>query len=136
MRIVELREATVPFASALRNAAIDFSAMTISVVAVLTDAVRDGRPVVGYGFCSNGRYAQGGILRERLIPRVLAAEPGALLDDAGSNLDPLRVWDAAMRNEKPGGHGDRAVAMAAGRWSATASAPTAATPRAASCASA
>ncbi|HET6520491.1 MAG TPA: enolase C-terminal domain-like protein [Geminicoccaceae bacterium] len=113
MRIVELREATAPIASAIRNAAIDFSAMTISVVAVVTDAARGGRPVIGYGFCSNGRYAQGGILRERLFPRVMAAEPGALLDEAGGNLDPFRVWAAAMSNEKPGGHGDRAVAMAA-----------------------
>jgi D(-)-tartrate dehydratase len=113
MRIVELRERTAPIGASIRNAAIDFSAMTVSVVALITDARQDGAPVIGYGFCSNGRYAQGGILRERLFPRVAAAEPGALLDESGRNLDPFRVWKVAMSNEKPGGHGDRAVAMAA-----------------------
>src|SRR3546814_12627270 len=40
------------------------------------------------------------------------ADPAMLLDDAGM-LDPFRCWDVAMRNEKPGGHGERAVAMGA-----------------------
>ncbi|MFQ5936123.1 MAG: mandelate racemase/muconate lactonizing enzyme family protein [Acidiferrobacterales bacterium] len=113
MRIVEIKETTAPLRSALRNAYIDFSQMTVSVVAILTDVIRDGHPVVGYGFCSNGRYAQGGILRERLIPRIMQAQPATLLDDSGENLDPLRVWECMMQNEKPGGHGDRAVAAGA-----------------------
>jgi len=113
MRIVDIREATAPLRSTQRNAVIDFSQMTISLVAVVTDVVRDGRPVIGYGFNSNGRYAQGGVLRERLIPRVLAAEPADLLDATGANLDPLRVWECMMTNEKPGGHGERAVAAGA-----------------------
>ena len=75
MRIVEVREKTVPIASPIRNAYIDFSKMTASVVAVVTDVVRDGKPVVGYGFNSNGRYGQGGLLRERFIPRILEADP-------------------------------------------------------------
>src|SRR6202040_2242755 len=82
-----------------------------SVVAVVTDVVRDGRPVVGYGFNSNGRYGQGALLRERFIPRLLAAAPESLLDDTGENLDPDRIWASMMRNEKPGGHGDRSVAV-------------------------
>lgn len=113
MRIIEIREATVPLDSQLRNAFIDFSQMTISIVAILTDAVRAGRRVVGYGFNSNGRYAQGGILRERLIPRIMAAAPEDLIDETGANLDPVKIWDRMMSNEKPGGHGDRAVAAAA-----------------------
>ncbi len=113
MRIIEIREATVPLDSQLRNAFIDFSQMTISIVAILTDAVRAGRRVVGYGFNSNGRYAQGGILRERLIPRIMAAAPEDLIDETGANLDPVRIWNRMMSNEKPGGHGDRAVAAAA-----------------------
>lgn len=113
MRIVEIRERTAPLGTVMRNASIDFSKMTISLVAVVTDVVRDGAPVVGYGFNSNGRYAQGGILRERLIPRIMAAEPASLLDDDGANLDPRRIRAAMMANEKPGGHGDRAVAAAA-----------------------
>src|SRR4026208_2571180 len=111
MKIVDIREATVPIASAIRNAYIDFSKMTASIVAVITDVVRDGRPVVGFGFNSNGRYAQSALLRERFIPRVLSAEPGALLNAEGSNLDPDRIWAQMMVNEKPGGHGERSVAV-------------------------
>ncbi len=113
MRIVDIRERSAPIASELRNAYIDFSQMTVSTVAVVTDVVRDGKPVIGYGFSSNGRYAQSGILRERLIPRLRAADPDSLMEPDGSNLDPFRIWDCMMRNEKPGGHGDRAVAVAA-----------------------
>lgn len=111
MRIVDIREITAKLQSSMRNAAIDFSRMTTSVVAIVTDVVRDGKPVVGYGYGSNGRYAQGGILRERLIPRLREAAPDSLLDERG-NLDPFRIQACMMRNEKPGGHGDRAVAAA------------------------
>ena len=113
MRIADIREATASIRSDLRNAYIDFSTMTSSVVAVESDLVRDGKPLTGYGFSSNGRYAQGGILRERLIPRIRSADSAALLDDQGHNLDPLKFWQQMMRNEKPGGHGDRAVAAGA-----------------------
>src|ERR1700735_2908080 len=111
MRIVEITEITQPFASPIRNAYIDFSKMTASLVAVVTDVVRDGRRVVGYGFNSNGRYGQGGLIRERFRDRILAAEPMSLLDDSGTNLDPGRIWAAMMANEKPGGHGERSVAV-------------------------
>ncbi|CAA9494605.1 MAG: mandelate racemase/muconate lactonizing enzyme family protein [uncultured Sphingomonas sp.] len=111
MRITNLRERTVPIASSIANAYIDFSKMTLSLVAVVTDVVRDGKPVVGYGFNSNGRYGQGSLIRERFAPRVLEAEPGSLLDETGDNLDPRKVWAAMFRNEKPGGHGERSVAM-------------------------
>lgn len=111
MRITGIEERTVSIASDIRNAYIDFSKMTVSVVAVYTDVVIDGERVVGYGFNSNGRYAQGCILRDRIIPRILEAEPGELLNDAEDNLDPLRIWDVMMRNEKPGGHGERSVAV-------------------------
>ena len=111
MRIVDIRETTSPIGSSIRNAYIDFGKMTTSLVALVTDVVRDGRRVVGYGFNSNGRYGQGGLIRERFAPRLLEADPASLLDDSGSNLDPDRVWDAMMRNEKPGGHGERSVAV-------------------------
>jgi D(-)-tartrate dehydratase len=111
MRIVDLREITAPIASPIANAYIDFSKMTCSLVAVVTDVVRDGRKVIGYGFNSNGRYGQGGLIRERFAPRLLEAKPESLLNDAGDNLDPARIWAALMRNEKPGGHGERSVAV-------------------------
>ena len=111
MRILDVREKTVSIASPIANAYVDFSKMTTSVVAVVTDVIRDGRRVVGYGFNSNGRYGQGALLRERFIPRLLAAAPDALIDAAHGNLDPFRIWAAMMSNEKPGGHGDRSVAV-------------------------
>ena len=111
MRIVDIREMTQPIASPIRNAYIDFSRMTTSLVAVVTDVVRDGRRVMGYGFNSNGRYGQGGLIRERFAPRLLEADPASLLTEAGDNLDPDRVWNTLMRNEKPGGHGERSVAV-------------------------
>ena len=111
MRILDIRETTSPIRSSIRNAYIDFGRMTTSLVAVVTDAFRDGRRVVGYGFNSNGRYGQGGLIRERFAPRLLEAAPESLLDASGGNLDPDRVWAAMMRNEKPGGHGERSVAV-------------------------
>ena len=84
--------------------------MTTSLVAVVTDQVRDGRTVIGYGFNSNGRYGQGGLIRERFAPRLLQAVPDSLLDEHGL-LDPHRAWAALMQNEKPGGHGERSVAV-------------------------
>jgi L-alanine-DL-glutamate epimerase-like enolase superfamily enzyme len=111
MRILDIRESTEKIQSSMRTAVIDFSKMTTSVVALMTDQVRDGKPVIGYGCGSNGRYAQGGILRERLIPRILEADPESLCDES-NNLDPAKIQAAMMKNEKPGGHGDRAVAAA------------------------
>jgi D(-)-tartrate dehydratase len=111
LRIVEIREKTVPIASAITNAYIDFSRMTCSVVALITDVVRDGKRVVGYGFNSNGRYGQGALMRERFFPRLMAADPKTLMDDTGENLDPFRTWNALMKNEKPGGHGERSAAV-------------------------
>ena len=111
MKIVDIREVTKPIASPIRNAYIDFSKMTASLVAVVTDVVRDGRRVVGYGFNSNGRYGQGGLIRERFRDRILDADPASLLNDDGTNLDAHRIWAAMMQNEKPGGHGERSVAV-------------------------
>ncbi|MEX2536321.1 MAG: mandelate racemase/muconate lactonizing enzyme family protein [Trueperaceae bacterium] len=111
MRITGIQERTVSIASAISNAYIDFSKMNVSVVAVRTDVIRDGRPVMGYGFNSNGRYAQGAIIRDRLIPRIMQSDPNELLDEQGGNLDPSRIWSVMMSNEKPGGHGERSVAV-------------------------
>src|SRR5262249_41789207 len=111
MRILEIREKTVSIASAIANAYIDFSKMTCSVVAVVTDVMRAGRPVVGYGFNSNGRYGAGSLMRERFIPRILEAGPKTLIDEANGNLDPFAIWRTMMTNEKPGGHGERTVAV-------------------------
>src|SRR5438128_10822408 len=102
MRIVDVAEITKPIASPIRNAYIESSKMTASLVAVVTDEKHDGRRVVGYGFNSNGRYGQGGLIRERFRDRILEAEPNSLLNEAGDNLDPRKIWAAMMTNEEPG----------------------------------
>src|SRR6478672_2667000 len=105
MRITAIRDTVAPISSQIANAYIDFSRMTASVVAIHSDLRRDGGPLVGFGFNSNGRYAVQGLLRERFIPRLAEADPQALLDDAGL-IDPARCWAVMMANEKPGGHGE------------------------------
>jgi L-alanine-DL-glutamate epimerase-like enolase superfamily enzyme len=111
MRIVDIRETAVPLKSSLANSSFDFSEMTTSVVAVITDVVRDGKPVVGFAFNSTGRYACGAQMRARFIPRVLAAKPDSLLDEAGSNLNPEKILAAMMQREKSGGHSERSVGI-------------------------
>ncbi len=111
MRIVDIREKTVSIASSIANAYIDFSKMTCSVVAVITDVIRDGQPVIGYGFNSNGRYGQGALMRDRFLARITEADPETLIDKAHNNLDPFAIWKTLMTNEKPGGHGERSVAV-------------------------
>src|SRR5450756_2372292 len=96
VRIVDVREVTKPISSPIRNAYIDFTKMTTSLVAVVTDVIRDGKRVVGYGFNSNGRYGQGGLIRERFAPRLLEADPATLLNDTGDNLDPDKIWSTLM----------------------------------------
>lgn len=113
MRITAIHEFTVPLQGNVANAVVNFSEHTVSLVAVVSDVLRDGRPVVGWAFDSIGRFAQGGLMRERFIPRLLAAAPGALLDREGTAFCPERVLQTLLRNEKPGGHGDRAAAIGA-----------------------
>ena len=110
MRIVDIRETAIPLKSSLANSSFDFSEMTTSVVAVITDVVREGRPVAGFAFNSTGRYACGAQMRERFIPRIRAARPDALLD-ADGNLDPAKILACMMQREKAGGHSERSIAI-------------------------
>jgi L-alanine-DL-glutamate epimerase-like enolase superfamily enzyme len=111
MRITDIRETSVALNSTLKNSSIDFSEMTTSVVAVITDVVREGRAVAGFAFNSTGRYACGAQMRARFIPRLLKAPPTSLLNEAGDNLDPARCLAVMMRNEKSGGHSERSVGI-------------------------
>ncbi|OEV08562.1 enolase C-terminal domain-like protein [Streptomyces nanshensis] len=113
MRITSVRERQIPLGADIRNAYVDFSTMTASIVAVESDVVRDGKPVTGYGFSSPGRYAQGEIIRERAVPRLLRAAREELLDPGTGELDPVRANAVMFQGEKPGGHGDRSVALGA-----------------------
>jgi D(-)-tartrate dehydratase len=108
MRIIDVRERTIPI-SRFADVTIPSGGLTTSLIAVVTDVIQSGKPVVGYGFASIGRYGQGGLIRERFAPRLLAAS--TLSDDSGRHLDPKSAWNAMMKNEKPGGHGERCVAV-------------------------
>lgn len=111
MRIVDIRETAIPLKSNLRNSGFDFSEMTTSVVAVITDAVRESKPVAGFAFNSTGRYACGAQMRARFIPRIMAAKPETLLDERGSNFDPAKVLACMMQREKSGGHTERSISI-------------------------
>ena len=111
MRILDIRETSVPLKSDLTNSSFDFTEMTTSIVAVVTDVVRDGKPVVGFAFNSTGRYACGAQMRERFIPRILRADPASLLGDTGDNIDPAGVLAVMCRREKIGGDAERSIAI-------------------------
>lgn len=110
MRITAILDHPVGLHGGPANAVVNFSHHTVSLVALI--AVRNGKRVAGVAFNSIGRFAQSGILRDRMIPRVLSAPPDSLLDGSGL-IDPAAVLACALRDEKPGGHGDRASAAAA-----------------------
>ena len=110
MKIVAIHEATLPIGSAMRNASIAFDQMTASALDIRTDQSIGGEALVGLAFDSIGRYGKGGLLRERFIPRLLAAPPEALRDDQGL-IDPARCVAVLMRGEKQGGHGERPGAV-------------------------
>ena len=111
MKILDIREVSVPLRSTMRNAVFDFSEMTTSVVAVITDVQRAGQPVVGYAFNSTGRYACGAVMRARMIPRLLQADPDTLLDVSTGLIDPALALACMMQREKPGGHTERSIAV-------------------------
>ena len=112
MRIVEVRELPVRMTGQIANAVVNFSRHDISLVALVSDVVRGGRPVTGLAFNSIGRFAQSGIIRDRLIPRIMAAAPDAY-SDGHDGISPSALVKIMMQDEKPGGHGDRASAIAA-----------------------
>ena len=111
MRIVDIRECAAPVKSDMRNSSFDFSEMTTSVVAVITDVVREHRPVVGFAFNSTGRYACGAAMRARFIPRILNADPLLLLDENQENFDPAKILAVMMQREKSGGHSERSIGI-------------------------
>src|SRR3979409_1641767 len=111
MRIVDMRECAIPLKASISNSSFDFSEMTTSVVAVLTDVVRDGKAVAGFAFNSTGRYACGAAMRARFIPRILRADPQSLLDETEQNFDPEKILVIMMQREKSGGHSERSIAI-------------------------
>ncbi len=111
MRITEIRETAIRLESKLRNAAFSFDEMTTSIVAVVTDVVRAGRPVVGYAFNSTGRYACGAQIRDRLVPRLMKAQAAGKLSIDPAAFDPDAVLASMMVGEKPGGDMERSVGI-------------------------
>ncbi|WP_157247341.1 mandelate racemase/muconate lactonizing enzyme family protein [Nonomuraea typhae] len=110
-QIIGIHEGTIPISSSIANAYIDFSRMDCSIVAIVSDVMRDGRPLTGYGFSSNGRYSAGDIIRRRIAPRLLEADPDDLLTGDGVTFDPVKALPVMTSGEKPGGHGERSVAI-------------------------
>ena len=94
----------------VRNASISFEDMTATALAIHTDARSNGKALVGLAFDSIGRYDHSGLLHDRFIPRLLAADPRDYAGEDGG-IDPFRVWAILMKNEKPGGHGERCGAV-------------------------
>ena len=111
MKIINIQEKIAPINSKIQNAYISFAKMDCSVVAITTDVKIDGKNIVGYGFHSNGRYAVSELLTKRFIPRIKEAEEKDLLNDEGNNFSPEKIWKVLMKNEKPGGHGERSTAV-------------------------
>ena len=111
MKIINIQEKIAPINSEIKNAYISFAKMDCSVVAITTDVKIDGENIVGYGFHSNGRYAVSELLTKRFIPRIKEAEVKDLLNDEGNNFSPEKIWKVLMKNEKPGGHGERSTAV-------------------------
>jgi len=111
LKIVDIREIAVPLKSNLRNSVFDFSEMTTSVVAVISDVIQDGKPLIGYAFNSTGRYACGAQMRDRFIPRILKTNPEDYLNETGTNFSPEKLLKCMMQREKPGGHTERSVAI-------------------------
>src|SRR5262249_14142538 len=111
MRIVDIRETAIPLKSELKNSSFDFSEMTTSVVAVITDVVRAGRRPVGFPFNRTGRYACGDQMRARFIPRIMRADPKSLLDETGDNLDPAKILGVMRQREKIGGDAERSIGI-------------------------
>ena len=113
MKIIEIQEKTVPISSEIQNAYINFKKMDCSVVAIKTDVKKDGKFITGYGFHSNGRYAVSELLTKRFIPRLKESKEENVLNNEGDNFSPEKIWKILMKNEKPGGHGERSTAVGA-----------------------
>src|SRR5262249_42057301 len=112
MRVIDIRERTIPI-SRYADPGIPSRGLNTTAIAVVTDVHHDGAPIIGFGFSSIGRFGQSGLIRERFAPRLLAARETDLAMESGDNIDPWRAWDCLMQDEKPGGHGERCVAVGA-----------------------
>lgn len=108
MRLSYIRQRTVALGASESNAAISFGGMTAGAVVVGLQTERG--LFQGLGFDSYGRYAHAGLLEERFIPRVLAAGPELLAGKRGYAAA-LALREALLRDEKAGGHGERAGAV-------------------------
>lgn len=111
MRITKVLEKTIPLATNISNSARSLKDIKTTIVAVVSDVIRSGRPLVGFAFSSIGRASHGAPLRERLVPRVLGASPELLLNVAGTNFDPARLHSVVIQNEKLGGDAERSAAI-------------------------
>ena len=110
LKILDILMRTVPI-SRFVDPSIPSGGLNTTLVAVVTDVVRSGKPIVGFGFSSIGRFGQQGLIEERFAPRLRDAAFVDFANETGKNIDPFRAWNVMMKGEKPGGHGERCVAV-------------------------
>jgi L-alanine-DL-glutamate epimerase-like enolase superfamily enzyme len=110
MRILNILHRSVPISRYGPEVAVP-PALDTSIVAVVTDQRVGSEPLIGFGFASIGRFAQGGLIGDRFAPRLLRANPCALMHSDGVAIDPLKAWSIMMAGEKAGGQGERSVAV-------------------------
>lgn len=101
MQIVDVQERSVPI-SRYADPSVPSGGLATSMVAVRTDVIRAGKPVVGLGFASMGRFAQGGLIRERFVPRLLAAHKTDIADDTGTKPRSQAARRDRRQFRKPG----------------------------------
>ncbi|MEN6565552.1 MAG: enolase C-terminal domain-like protein [Veillonellales bacterium] len=111
MKIVNIYEREIVLPSPVRNSY--FSQNAGGVIVLITDAIRHGKPVIGYGFNSIVHYTPTSTLRDRVIPRLLNANPEEYIDERNSNLDAEKIFKIVTKNEKTSGHGELAHAVGA-----------------------
>jgi L-alanine-DL-glutamate epimerase-like enolase superfamily enzyme len=112
MRILDIRHRSVPISRYAPGVAVS-AELDTTIVAIVTDQTNSEGTIIGYGFGSIGRFAQDGLISQRFAPRLLNADPGVVLHADGLAIDPCLASRVMMAGEKPGGHGERCVAIGA-----------------------
>ena len=99
MKITEIREKTFPIARPFAMHT-SISKMTTSLVAVVTDVVRNGKRSRRIGFNSNGRYGQGGLMRERSSRAFSTADPNRSSMRRARISIRIKVWTVHVSRTK------------------------------------
>jgi D(-)-tartrate dehydratase len=110
MRIVAVTERTIAISSNVRNAGMCLGGTTARAIVPRTDSTKNGKPLGDLAFDSVSRDGHGGLLGERFISQLTAADPERYAD-RNEGISSRRVWSVVMQDEKPAGHGKRCGAV-------------------------